>query len=120
MRAVGSQDVYWVVSVDVDMDKFKPIVEKLVADTEKEPGAIMYVYTVGPDNKRVDIIERYRDSAAALFHLRKTFGPYQKDFMAAAKPVGFVIYGAPNDDLKSALADFQPTYKKAITGFLSK
>lgn len=120
MQAVGNQDVYWVVGLDVDMDKFKPVVEKLVADTEKEPGAVLYVYTVGPDNKRVDIIERYKDSAAALFHLQKTFGPYQKDFMAAAKLVAFVVYGAPNDDLKKALADFQPTYRQAFAGFLSK
>jgi len=120
VQAVGSQEVYWVVTLDVDMDKFKPVVERLVADTQKEPGTIMYVYTVGPDNKRVDIIERYKDSAAALSHLQKTFGPYQQDFMAAAKLVGFVIYGAPNDELRNALADFQPTYRQAFAGFLSK
>ena len=37
--SVGSDQVYWVITFTVDqMDKFKPIVNKLVAATEKEPG----------------------------------------------------------------------------------
>jgi quinol monooxygenase YgiN len=119
-EAVGSQDVYWVITFDIsDMAKYKSIVEKLVAGTEKEPGAITYVYTVAPDNKTVDIIERYKDSDAALAHL-KTFGQYQKEWNEVAKPTRFVIYGAANDDLKKALASANPTYMQPFAGFLSK
>jgi quinol monooxygenase YgiN len=40
---VGSDHVYWVITFTVDqMDKFKPIVNKLVAATEKEPGTLAY------------------------------------------------------------------------------
>ena len=36
--AMGSDQIYWVITFTVDqMDKFKPIVQRLVAATEKEP-----------------------------------------------------------------------------------
>lgn len=36
-----SEQVYWVFTVTVDqMDKFTPLIPKLVAATEKEPGAL--------------------------------------------------------------------------------
>jgi quinol monooxygenase YgiN len=120
MQAAGAQDVFWVVTFDVsDMDKFKPIVEKLVAETEKEPGTVAYVYTVAPDNKTVDIFEHYKDSAAAVQHM-KDFGQYQKDFFAVAKPTRFVIYGAAKDDLKKTFENANPTYMQTFDGFISK
>ena len=55
-QAVGRERI---ITFTVDeMDKFKPLVKKLVAETEKEPGAMQYEYTVGPDQKTVDIYER--------------------------------------------------------------
>jgi hypothetical protein len=41
------------------MDEFKSSVGRLVAATEKEPGAMQYEYNAGDDNKTVDIYERY-------------------------------------------------------------
>ncbi|HEX8827568.1 MAG TPA: hypothetical protein VF778_05600, partial [Xanthobacteraceae bacterium] len=56
--AVGNEQVYWVLTVSVDkMDEFKSLVGKLVAATEKEPGAMQYEYNVGDDHKTVDIYE---------------------------------------------------------------
>ena len=55
-----SEQVYWVFTVTVDqMDKFKPLVKKLVAATEKEPGALQFECNVGGDSKTVDFFERY-------------------------------------------------------------
>ena len=43
-----SEQVYWVFTVTVDqMDKFKPLVQKLGAATEKEPGALQFECNVG-------------------------------------------------------------------------
>jgi len=51
--------VYWVFTVTVDqMDKFKPLVQKLVAATEKEPGALQFECNVGGDQKTVDFFEQ--------------------------------------------------------------
>jgi hypothetical protein len=46
-----------------------PIVNKIVAATEKEPGTLAYEYTVGDDQKTVDIYERYTNAHAAVVHV---------------------------------------------------
>ena len=57
--SVGSDQVYWVITFTVDqMDKFKQIVKKLVAATEKEPGTLAFEYSVGNDQKTVDLSTR--------------------------------------------------------------
>jgi quinol monooxygenase YgiN len=74
--SVGSDQVYWVITFTVDqLDKFKPIVNKIVAATEKEPGTLAYEYTVGDDQKTVDIYERYTNAHAAVVHVTENFGP---------------------------------------------
>ena len=70
-----SEQLYWVFTVSVDqMDKFKPLIPKLVAATKKEPGALQFEFNIGNDQKTVDIFERYKDSKAALFTKRKASG----------------------------------------------
>ena len=64
---MGSDQIYWVLTVTTDdLGKFKTLVQKLVAATEKEPGALNYEYAVGDDQKTVDIFERYNSSRAAV------------------------------------------------------
>ena len=117
--AAGSDQIYWVITFTVDqMDKFKPVVQKLVAATEKEPGTLEYEYAVGDDQKTVDIFERYTNSHAAVVHVTENFGPnFSKDFLAVAKPIRFVVYGVPTDELKKTLADFHPIYMTPFDGF---
>src|ERR1700726_173879 len=77
-----SEQVYWVFTVTVDqMDKFTPLIPKLVAATEKEPGALQFECNIGADQKTV----------------------------AVAKLTRAVICGTPSDEFKKANADFQPT-----------
>ncbi|HLQ88958.1 MAG TPA: hypothetical protein VK148_02850 [Xanthobacteraceae bacterium] len=114
-----SEQVYWVFTIAVDqMDKFTPLIPKLVAATEKEPGALQFEFNIGNDQKTVDIFERYMDSKAALFHQTESFGPFSKEFFAMAKLTRWVIYGTPSDEFKKANADFQPIYMTAFDGFV--
>lgn len=117
--ALKSEEVYWVVTLTVEkIDQFKPVVAKLVAATEKEPGTLQYEYNVGADNKTVDICERYVNSKAAVAHVQNTFLPnFAKEFMELTKPVRFVVYGSPTDEFKNAMADFHPTYMAPLDGF---
>jgi quinol monooxygenase YgiN len=118
--SVGSDQVYWVITFTVDqIDKFKPIVNKIVAATAKESGTLAYEYTVGDDQKTVDIYERYANAHAAVVHVTENFGPnFSKEFLALAKPGRFVVYTAvPTDELKKTLADFHPIYMKPFDGF---
>jgi len=87
-----SEQAYWVLTVTVDrMDKFEPLVRKLVAATEKEPGTLQFECNVGHDRKMVDFFERYTDSEAALLHQTETFGLLSNEFFAVAKFVRWVI-----------------------------
>ena len=114
-----SEQVYWVFTVTVDqMEKFTPLIPKLVAATEKEPGALQFEFNIGDDQKTVDIFERYADSKAALFHQTASFAPFSKQFFAAAKLTRWVIYGTPSDEFKKANADFQPIYMTPLGGFI--
>jgi quinol monooxygenase YgiN len=82
----AERTVYWVFTVTVDqMNKFKPLVPKLVAATEKEPGALQFDCNVGDDQKTVHFFKRYTDSKAALFHQTESFAPFSKEFFALAK-----------------------------------
>jgi quinol monooxygenase YgiN len=84
-----SEQVYWVFTVTVDqMDKFKPLVRKLVAATEKEPGALQFECKVGDDQKTVDFFERYTDSKAALFHQRDSHHPRRSSSLWPSSPAG--------------------------------
>jgi quinol monooxygenase YgiN len=114
-----SQQLYWVFTVTVDqMDKFTSLIPRLVAATEKEPGAPQFDFNIGDDRKTVDIFERYTDSKAALFHQAESFAPNSKEFFAAAKLTRWVIYGAPSDEFKKANADFHPIYMTPFDGFV--
>ncbi len=119
--AVGSQEVYWVITVAVQpaqMANFKQVVAPLVAATEKEPGAIDYEYNVGADQSTVDIYERYRDLNAVVAHVAQTFGPnFSKRFLELAKPTRFVVYGTPSAEAKKVLAGFNPVYMTPFDGF---
>jgi quinol monooxygenase YgiN len=114
-----SEQVYWVFTVAVDqMDKFMPLIPKLVAATEKEPGALQFEFNIGDDQKTVDIFERYTDSKAALFHQTESFAPNSKEFFAVAKLTRWIIYGRPSDEFKKANADFHPIYMTPFDGFV--
>jgi hypothetical protein len=39
--------------------QFTPLIPKLVAATEKEPGALQFECNIGDDQKTVDFFERY-------------------------------------------------------------
>jgi quinol monooxygenase YgiN len=113
------EQVYWVFPVTVDqMDKFTPLIPKLVAATEKEPGALQFECNIGDDRKTVDFFERNTDSKAALFHQTESFAPFAKEFFAAAKLTRWVIYGTPSDEFKKANEDFHPIHMTAFDGFV--
>ena len=106
-------------TVTVDqMDKFAPLIRRLVAATEKEPGALQFEFNIAEDQKTVDIFERYTDSKAALFHQTESFAPNSKEFFAVAKLTRWVIYGRPSDEFKKANADFHPIYMTPFDGFV--
>lgn len=119
--AAASPQVYWVLSGQVArerMDDFKSLVRKIVAATEaNEPGALEYEYNVGADGTTVQIFERYKNSAAVVTHVDNLGKTFAKDLLALFKPTGMVVYGAPDEAAKHAIAVFDPTYTMPLDGF---
>lgn len=119
--ATASKQVYWVLRVEVadgKLDDFKALVHKIVAATARhEPGALEYEYSVSADGKTVDILERYRNSAAVVTHIDNFGKAFAKDFLALVKPTSLVVYGPADEAAKKAIAGFNPTYMTLFDGF---
>ena len=119
--APASKEVYWVLTVEVadgKLDDFKALVHKIVATVSKnEAGALEYEWNVSADGKSVQIVERYRNSAAVVTHINNFGKAFAKDFLALVKPTAFVVYGPADEAAKKALAGFNPVYMTTFDGF---
>ncbi len=120
--AATSKQVYWLLSGQVAperMDDFKSLVRKIVAATEaNEPGALEYEYNVAADGTTVQIFERYTDSAAVVTHVTDLGKTFAKDLLALFKPTAMVVFGAPDDAARKAIAVFNPAYTMPLDGFV--
>jgi len=116
-----STDVSWIIELDIQPGReqdFKALVEEMASAThQNEAGTLSYEWSASADGRVCHIFERYVDSAAALTHLG-TFGDRFADrFLDILKPTRLVVYGAPTDAVKEALAGFNPTYMQGVGGF---
>jgi quinol monooxygenase YgiN len=116
-----SGDVYWVLELQVQPGRekdLKALMEEMVVATQAdEPGTLNFEWSTSPDGKLCHLHERYVDSAAAMTHVAAFGERYAARFLEALKPVRFVVYGAPTQEVKDALAGFQPVYMQPARGF---
>ena len=118
--AVGSEEVYWVLTVAVapgNMDQLKQLATEMTESTKNEPGALIYEWSASPDQGTIDLHERYRDSDATVLHLQGFGTKFSKRFLALVKPTRLVVYGAPDAKAKGSLAGLNPIYMTAFNGF---
>ena len=116
-----SDHVAWLLELTIkpgEFDNFKALMEEMVAATQaNEPGALKYEWSVNEDNTVCHIYERYADSAATMIHLG-TFGEkFAGRFMSVLTPTRFMLYGSPDEQVKSALAGLKPVSMTSIGGF---
>jgi len=114
-----SEQIHWLLEVTIlpgQFDNFRAVARDLIASAEKEPGTLAYEWNLSPDGSSCHIYERYRDSAAVMAHVTG-FGAFAERFLAACRPGRFDVYGSPSDEVKAALADFQPVYHTHFGGF---
>jgi len=97
---------------------FRALMAEMVAATEvDEPGTLTYEWSVTADGKQCHTYERFADSAAIMAHLGNFGSKYAERFTAVLTPVRFTIYGTPSDEVKAALAGFNPSYVAPAAGF---
>jgi len=114
-------EVSWILEASFQPGRekdFRILVDEMVAATRaNEPGTLNYEWSTSPDGSVCHIFEGYVDSAAVMIHLA-TFGQkYASRFLEVLKPVRFVVYGSPNQDVKNALAAFNTVYMQPVGGF---
>ena len=114
-------DVSWILEVKVQPGRekdFLDLMNEMVAATHaSEPGTLAYEWSTSADGSVCHIFERYADSTAVMTHLA-TFGEkYASRFLEVLKPVRFVVYGSPNEDVKKALAGFTTVHMTPVGGF---
>ena len=97
-------------------DAFHAVAKELIEKTRLEAGALGYEWYLSEDKTTCHVVERYRDSAAALDHL-KTLAPFLESWMKTNRPIKLTIYGTPSDEVKSALAALQPVYFSQVGGW---
>jgi quinol monooxygenase YgiN len=116
-----SEHVYWLLSLAVNsgrLEDFKSLVTEMVEATRRnESGALDYEWSISEDGQVVDIYERYQDSAAAMIHLEWFGANCAARLTEVVTPTRFVVYGAPSQQVKDALASFTPVYMAPLAGF---
>ena len=114
-------DVSWMLELNVQRGREKDFTvlmnEMVTATRANEAGTLNYEWSTSADGCVCHIFERYVDSAAVMTHLA-TFGEkFAGRFLEVLKPVRFVVYGSPSQDVKDALAGFNPVYMQPVGGF---
>ena len=113
--------VYWNLELQIKPDK-KEDLKALAADMsartkEHEPGTLNYEWQVNADMTECHIFERYTDSDALMVHL----GNFQEHFAGRFFEVfdikGWMVYGAPNEQVKDVLGGMGAQFMEKIGGF---
>jgi quinol monooxygenase YgiN len=118
--SVMSKEICLVFTASVQPENwsaFERLVSKVVEATSREAGAMGYQYSATEDRGIVHIVERYRDSAAFMFHTEKTFAGYAKEFLELASLDALSVHGNPSAECREVLDKFNAVYLDVFAGF---
>jgi quinol monooxygenase YgiN len=97
------------------LDDYRTLPLEISADNEaSEPGQLAFEWFA--DDHDVHIYERYKDSAAAVFHVQRFVENFAERFLSLCTPTRMSVYGEPSDELKTALTGFNPRYLATMAG----
>lgn len=113
-----STELSWVFEAAVKpdaLDEYGALARKISADNRAaEPGQKVFEWFM--DGQDVHIYERYQDSAAALAHVQRFVENFASSFLSLCTPTRMSVYGEPSDELKAAIAGFNPRYLEPLAG----
>ena len=116
-----SAEVSWILELSVQPSRerdVRALMDEMVGATQaNEAGTLNYEWSATNDGNVCHIFERYTDSAAVMKHL-VTFGEkFAGRFFEIFKPMRFVVYGSPSQEVKDALAGFGAVFMRPVGGF---
>ncbi|NNK97815.1 MAG: antibiotic biosynthesis monooxygenase [Xanthomonadales bacterium] len=116
-----NKHVYWLLELDIQSGReedFRTLMDEMVTATkEDEPGTLGYEWSTSEDGRKCHIFESYEDSAATLQHLANFGEKFAARFLEVLSPTSFVVYGAPSQEVRDALAAFGASYMQSVGGF---
>ena len=114
-----STEVSWVFEAAVkpdSLDDLRALAHEITADNQAaEPGQLIFEWFI--DGHDVHIYERYKDAAAAAFHVQRFVANFAARFLSLCTPTRMSVYGDPGDELGTALTDFNPCYLGTLAGY---
>ena len=114
-----SGTVSWMLTLSVNegkLDKFRELMEEMVAATREESGTLMYEWFLSEDDA-CHLYERYADDGATMVHLGNFGAKFAGRFLGCVTPTGFSVYGTPGAEVRQALGAFGPDYLAPFGGF---
>lgn len=99
-----------------ELTEFKALIAKIVEATQKEPGTLIYEYSVNEEQNTVHILERYK-ADAVVSHVDTTFAPYGERFLELCTITSLVVYGRPDSEIRKRLDPFGAVYMTPFDGF---
>ena len=115
-----SENVYWVLELAVRpdrLDDFRGLMREMVAAAASEPGTLNYEWNISSDGTACHIYVRYENPAAVMLHMASFGTQFDSRFAALAQITRMVVYGAPNAEVKAALAPYGAVYFAPLGGF---
>ncbi len=114
-------DIFWILELSVQPGRdreFRALMNEMVtASRANEPGTLSYEWSTSGDGSVCHIFERYVDSSAVMTHLGAFDEKFASRFLDLFKPVRFVVYGSPSQEVKDALTDLNAMYMQPVGGF---
>ena len=105
-----TENIYWVLELDVHaggLESFRALMLEMVAAANREPGTLNYEWNISTDGRVCHIYVRYRNCAAVMDHMASWDGNFSRRFTALATITRMSVYGAPDAQVKAALAGRQ-------------
>lgn len=99
-----------------EFEEFKSLISQVVAETQKEPGTLVYEYSINEERNVAHILERYK-ADAVVSHVDETFGPFGERFLELATVTSLVVYGTPDAEIRKRLDPFGAVYMTPFDGF---
>ena len=101
---------------DVLVAEAVTLTREMIDATKAEPGTLIYERFIA-DDEDVHVFERYRDSAAAVAHLRMFAQMFGKRFADLVDRKRFSVFGTPTPELRQILDPLGARYFAPLAGF---
>ncbi len=116
-----SESIFWIVDGIIKqgaIDGLTSLIGEMVSGTKaNEPGTLAYEWFIDSGKTRCHIFERYRDSAAAMIHLR-TFDQKFADRLGRLIQIErLTLFGNASDEVVKTLGAEGNVFLLPLTGF---